>query len=176
MRWVRVLGVLIVAALVQGTLLPAVEVGGVRPDLLLLLAIYVAVHEPPGRGSRRAAFWVGWFAGLLQDVYSTGGPLPFGTTALVFGLLTVAMHRLGTELFFDSAIAQVLILAPTVLAAHAALAVVLVVAAGASAGVALSLAWWTTCYSALAAPLVFLALRPLEPFLVTPSRRMFGRA
>ncbi len=176
MRWIRITGVLILAALIQGAVLPAVEIGRARPELLLLLALYIAAHERPGRGSRWGAFWVGWIAGLLQDIHLTGVVLPFAATALVYGGLALALHRLGTELFLDSILAQILVLLPAVLVARVALALVLVVVSAAPAGPALSLAWRTSVYSALVAPLVFLALRPLERFLLAPSQRTFSRA
>jgi len=175
MRWLRLIGLLLIAALLQGTFVPAIGVRGVRPDLLLLLALCVATREPPVRGSRWTAFWIGWAAGFLHDVCSVGSAMPFGVTALVFGLTTVAAARLGAELFLDSAVAQALVLAPVCLAAHLVLAGVLAGATGAPTGTLLGRAFWTAMYSGLVAPLVFAAVRPLERFLrIHPRRSLWG--
>lgn len=176
MHWLRITGILLIVALVQVTLAPAVAIGGARPDFLLLVALYIVVREPLKKGWVAGAFWVGWIAGLMEDIFSAGSHLPIGTTALVFGLLAIVMAKLGAELFLDSALAQVLVLGPACLVAHGALKVVLVALTGAPAGVMLEQALWTACYSALVAPLAFLALRPFERFLGIRSRRSFGRA
>ena len=176
MHWLRIIAVLLVVALLQATVVPAVEVRHVRPDLLLLVALYVVVREPPKWRWCWNAFWVGWTAGLIADIFSPGSDLRFGATALVFGLLAAAMNRVGAELFLDSAVAQVLILAPACLIAHGALGLALTAAVGGPVGAILARAFWTACYSALVAPLVFAAMKRLERFLGIRSRRSFGRA
>jgi len=176
MHWLRVVGILVVVALLQVTFLPVLEVRGVHPDLLLLVAVYVVVREPLRKGWIAHAFWLGWVAGLMEDVYSAGSHLPLGSTALVFGLMAVVMARLGAELYFDSAISQVLVVGPACLAAHGVLGLALMMATGGPAGPILARALWTAVYSALAAPLVCLVLRRLERPLGVRSRRSFGDA
>jgi len=176
MHWLRVIGVLQIVVLLQVTVLPALEVRGSRPDLVLLVALYIVVREPLRRRWRWHAFWVGWAAGLTADVYSAGSHLPLGSTALVFGLLGIAMSKLGEELFLGSAVAQALILGAACLAAHGVLSAALIPLTRAPAGVILREALWTAGYSGLAAPLVFAAMRPFERFLGIRSRRSFGRA
>jgi len=175
MHWLRLTIVLIIVALLQVTVAPALEVRHVRPDLLLLVAVCIAVREPLGGRSRWHAFWTGWLAGLAVDVFSAGSPLPFGSTALVFGLVAIGMSKLGEELFLESAIAQILVLAPACLAAHLALAVALLAFRGGHAGATLGRGFWTAMYSALAGPVVFAVLGRFERFLGMRSRRSFGR-
>lgn len=176
MYWLRVIVILLVAALLQATVIPALAVRGVRPDLVLLAAACIAVREHTQRGWRWRAFWVGWVAGLLVDVYGAGAGAPFGVTALVFGLLAMVVSKMGEELFIDSCIAQVLILAPLCVAGHGVLAVVRAVWTGYPWAGALTGAFWTGLYSALVAPLVFAALRPFVRRFGVPSRRSFRRA
>jgi len=176
MYWLRIIAVFLLVALVRATIVPALEVGRAAPDLLLLVAIHVAVREPLQKRWRWSAFWVGWAAGLMVDLYSPGSHLPLGVTALVFGLVTMAMSKLGEELYLDSAVAQILIVGPVCLLAHGVLGVVLMVHTGVPASVVLGAALGAACYSGLVAPLVFAALRPLEKFLGIRSRRSFGRA
>jgi rod shape-determining protein MreD len=176
MHWLRVTGVLLTVTLLQGTVLSAFEAWHTRPDLVLLVALYVAVREPLHGRRRWSAFWVGWAAGLMVDIYSAGSAQPFGTTALVFGLVAVAMNKLGANLFLDSVIAQVLVLGAACLAAHGALGIIMASSAGGAAfGGELGRAFRTACYSAVVAPLVFKGMHSLERFLGVRSRRSFGR-
>lgn len=69
---------LVVAAAIQTAVLPAVSIGGFRPDLLLLLTVAFAVDDGPTVGVR-----LGFAAGLLGDLLVT-------TSAIGVGALTTA--------------------------------------------------------------------------------------
>ncbi len=176
MYWLRVIIILVLAALLQATVIPALAVRRICPDVLLLAAACIAAREHTFRGWRWRAFWVGWIAGLLADIYGAGTGLPFGSTALVFGLLAMIVSKMGEELFLDSCIAQMLILAPVCIAGHSALAIVLATCAGYPWSGALSSALWTGLYSGLAAPLVFAILRPFVSRARSGVRRSVRRA
>jgi rod shape-determining protein MreD len=68
--------VLVVAVVVQSTVLARVSLGGVRPDLLVLAVVLVAVATDAGVG---AVF--GFLAGLVADLLFD---LPVGVSALVY--------------------------------------------------------------------------------------------
>jgi rod shape-determining protein MreD len=68
--------VLVAAVVVQSTVLARVRVGGVRPDLLVLAVVSVAVASEATAG---AAF--GFLAGLVADLLFD---LPVGVSALVY--------------------------------------------------------------------------------------------
>jgi rod shape-determining protein MreD len=68
--------VLVVAVLVQSTLLAELRLAGVRPDLLVLAVVAVAVATDPVTG---AGF--GFVAGLVADLLFD---LPVGVSALVY--------------------------------------------------------------------------------------------
>ena len=176
MYWLRVIVILLLAALLQATVIPELAVRRIRPDIILLAAACIAAREHTLRGWRWQAFWVGWAAGLLADIYGAGTGLPFGATALVFGVLAMVVSKMGEELFIDSCIAQVLILAPVCIAGHSALAVVRVMCAGYPWAGALTSALWTGLYSGLVAPLVFAALRPFVSRSRAHLRRSARRA
>ena len=159
MYWLYVIILLLIAALLQVTVVSAVAVRGVQPDLILLVAAAIAVRERIGRGARWRAFWIGWAAGLIADVYAVGSGLPFGTTALIWGVFAAVISRLGDELFVDSCLAQVLILAPLCVVAQCVLAAAYAGLAGYPFGHVLGRAVWIGLYSGLVAPLVFAALR-----------------
>ncbi len=176
MYWLRTIPVLLLAVLLQVTIVPALRVGPAQPDLLLLLAVGIVVREPVRREWGWNAFWLGWAAGLMADVYSVGSDIPFGTTAIVYGLVTLGLSRAGTELFVESAAAQVMVSLAACLAAQGALSAVLMVRTSGPAGVVVRQVLGSSVYSALAAPVVFAGVRSVERFLGVRSRRTFGSA
>lgn len=64
----------ILGFLVQISVAPHIKLFGVKPDILLVLAIVVAIQDGPTAGAT-----VGFFGGLLQDMMS---PRLFGISAL----------------------------------------------------------------------------------------------
>ena len=83
---VRVALVIFVVLMVQQTIMVALRVGGVHPDLLWLLPITAALADGPETGGI-----VGFWAGLTFDLVL---PTPFGLSALVGCLLGFAVGSL----------------------------------------------------------------------------------
>jgi rod shape-determining protein MreD len=75
--------VLVVAVLVQSTVLARLRLAGVRPDLLVLAVVSVAVATDPTTG---AVF--GFVAGLVADLLFD---LPVGVSALVYTAIGFAV-------------------------------------------------------------------------------------
>lgn len=75
----RAVVALLVTLVAHVTLLSRVQPQGVRPDLLLLLAVVGGVAGGPERGAV-----LGFFAGLVADLFVQ---TPFGLTALAFSLV-----------------------------------------------------------------------------------------
>ncbi len=89
---VRVVLVLALFVTVQQTLILDIRVGGVHPDIMVLLPIVAGIVGGPGRGAS-----MGFVAGLAADLFL---PTPFGLSALSgcllgfgVGLATVALDR-----------------------------------------------------------------------------------
>lgn len=85
---VRVTLVIFVVLMVQQTMMVALRIGGVHPDLLWLLPITAALADGPETGGI-----VGFWAGLAFDLVL---PTPFGLSALVGCLLGYAVGALTT--------------------------------------------------------------------------------
>jgi rod shape-determining protein MreD len=83
---VRVALVIFVVLMVQQTMMVALRIGGVHPDLLWLLPITAALADGPETGGI-----VGFWAGLAFDLVL---PTPFGLSALVGCLLGFAVGAL----------------------------------------------------------------------------------
>ncbi len=87
--------------LVQGTLVPQLEVAGARPDLLFILAVHYALWGPwPD------AALAGWVLGLLVDLQSHGR---VGLHAFAFGAAAWAIVRVRQILFRDHWMAQIVV-------------------------------------------------------------------
>lgn len=81
MARVVVLGLMIlVTLLIKTTMLPAIAIGGIRPDLIALLIVAVALMEGPDVGMR-----LGFVAGLIQDFL--GGPSTIVGAGALMGLI-----------------------------------------------------------------------------------------
>jgi rod shape-determining protein MreD len=85
---VRVALVIFIVVMVQQTIMVALRIGGVHPDLLWLLPITAALADGPETGGI-----VGFWAGLAFDLVL---PTPFGLSALVGCLLGYAVGALTT--------------------------------------------------------------------------------
>ncbi|HEX6420009.1 MAG TPA: rod shape-determining protein MreD [Acidimicrobiales bacterium] len=154
-RWEPLRAALVVAAalLLQLALVADVRVGGVMPDLVLVVVVAAALTGGPDRGAT-----YGFATGLLYDlVVST----PFGLTPLTYALVGYAVGRVGALVQRTSGWWPVL-LAATAGAAQVVLytslgnlvgvaypfadvpAIALVVAAGAALGVLplMRALWW----------------------------------
>jgi rod shape-determining protein MreD len=86
-RVLALAAIIITAVLLQSTVFSQLRLLGVRPELLYLVTILVALHEGPNEGAI-----VGFTAGLAQDMFLDQ---PKGITALTLTLLgyTVGMAR-----------------------------------------------------------------------------------
>lgn len=93
---------LLVAAALQTAVLPALAIGGFRPDLLLLVAVAFAVDDGPEVGVR-----VGFAAGLLTDLLVATSAL--GIAALVGALVGYAVGTLRPFLAPNSSTAPLLL-------------------------------------------------------------------
>lgn len=86
-------------SLVQSSVVPALSVGGVAPDLPLVLTVLLALRRGPETGCA-----VGFIAGMLQDM--AGGGL-VGVQALTKALAGFAMGLLVGRLWVSSPLVQV---------------------------------------------------------------------
>lgn len=101
-RLLLLTALLITAAVFQTALLPAVGITGIRPDLLLLVVIAVALHDGALGGLR-----VGFAAGLLTDLLVLQAPA--GLAALVWATVGFAVGSARPYLASDSLSAPILI-------------------------------------------------------------------
>lgn len=89
---------LVICVVAQAVLLTPVSLGGIRPDLFLLLVFLLSQRSSP-----EATTILGFVVGVYQDALS-GGPL--GLRAFTYSLLGFLAARLGHSLYTDTPLAQ----------------------------------------------------------------------
>ena len=115
-RWWTTAGALLGAFILQVMIAPHIAIFGVTPNLLLLVVITLAFVEGSSAGAT-----VGFIAGLLMDLLSTG---PIGAWALVLSVTGYLSGSLKRNLFAEGWLAPVTVGAITALVADFAYLVV----------------------------------------------------
>jgi rod shape-determining protein MreD len=82
-RVIAIAAIIVTAVLLQSTVFSQLRLLGVRPELLYLVTILIALHEGPNEGAI-----VGFTCGLAQDMFLDQ---PMGITALTLTLLGYAV-------------------------------------------------------------------------------------
>jgi len=85
--------------IIECTLLNALDFRGLRPDLLLILVIFIGLNTDLGGG-----FEAGAASGLLRGIMSSGS---VGTDVVLLGLVGLAAAFLKNKVFKDSALTQI---------------------------------------------------------------------
>jgi len=99
MTTVRHILLLILAFILQTTWVHALEISAVKPDLILLVLVYIAL-----RAGELEATLLGFCIGFLQDIYM---PADLGLNALVNALVGFAVGYGRTGIVADSIQVQV---------------------------------------------------------------------
>ena len=149
MQWLAFLITAILTVTVQTTLAPALTVGGVRPDFILIAVIFFALH---GRGLD--AVIAGWALGFAADLQSVQR---FGLMALCYALVAYGVYAIRPYLFRRHPLAHFLVTFVSGLLVYSLLLSVTRIEAamwGGSARGGWGLAFWVSLYSACFAPFV----------------------
>lgn len=93
MKTLPALGALILALILQAGLAPYIAVGGVTPNMFLLIVVTVAFVQGPRSGTL-----VGFMGGLLFDLVGTG---PIGPAALVLCIIGFLVGSLQENTFAE---------------------------------------------------------------------------
>ncbi len=164
-RWLLSFGLVSLLIVVQSTWLDYISVYSVVPDLSLIAVVYIAFKSPSLQGQS-----VGFAAGLLQDGVSAA---PFGLNAFIKTAVAWLANLLSGKFYIDR------LLMPAIFGFAATLAKAVYLAALSMffAGKVFSydfldrVLWIEAGYNAVAAPILFLALSPLDRFLIPPEKR-----
>jgi cell shape-determining protein MreD len=179
-RWILFLIVTYVALVVQttvgGLLVVHTGVGPIAPDLLAMVAVFVAMAVRNGTDAGLAC----WVLGLGLDLASgPGGTTVVGPMAVAFGLGGLAIFRLRETLFRDKVVTQVVMVLLFTAATHMLWLTLQAIFTRSLTwgdyGDALLQAVMIGAYSAALAPLIHaFLLRHERLLLIVPGRRGRG--
>jgi rod shape-determining protein MreD len=98
MKWILIFGAITFGALLQLFLPPWPIFGGVKPPVIMAVALYFSLTEP------RREMWIAvFYAALLHDGLDLGG---FGPALISFPIVGLLIHRIRHEIFVDGAVTQ----------------------------------------------------------------------
>lgn len=182
MRWIPFLILAWLVVMAQTSLgkiltLYALPTGPVGPDLLVLLAVFVALQAPSAVDTMLA----GWVLGMLVDLTTAGGltdPTRIGPMALLFALAVRLVFALREAFFRERALPQMVLAGLFCLLAHGLWITVQVLLAGGEIGWGgygrlLLQVLLSSVYTALLMPLAYVLLRGIRGMILStpPSRR-----
>lgn len=159
-RWFVSFGIVVLMIILQSTWLDYIAIRSVVPDLTLLVIVYIAFKSPGLQGQS-----VGFAAGLLQDGISAG---PLGLNAFIKVAVAWLANLLSGKFYID----KLLMPALFGLVATIVKALYLMLLSGFFPGRILSydlfgsVLWIEAGYNAVAAPVLFLLLGPLDRFII----------
>ena len=122
MRWIPLIILAYVMLLLQtsvGGILTFTDtpIGAIGPDLMAILAVYVAMRC----WNPMDAMLAGWIIGFGLDLTAIGGagqPAALGPMSIGYALAAYVANNLGKELFRDKYLSQIIITATFCLLAH----------------------------------------------------------
>jgi rod shape-determining protein MreD len=144
------------AVLLQSTLLRRVALSGMKPDLALIVLVFVAVR----RGSMTAQV-SGFLSGLLEDVLSLA---PLGFNALIRTLLGFFYGLTAGSIFVDPVLMPVLLILIATILKGLASSLLVVIFGIQALGFSIFTGplWIEVGYNAVLAPFLFAPLRLLK--------------
>jgi len=163
-RWLLSFGIVVVLIVVQSTWLDYIAVYSVVPDLSLIAVVYLGFKNPGLQGQT-----IGFASGLLQDGISVA---PFGLNAFIKTAVAWAANLLSGKFYIDR------LLMPMLFGFVATIvkAVYLLLLSSFFPGKILSydffgsVLWIEAAYNAVAAPILFLMLSPLDRFIIPAEK------
>jgi len=161
MHWIYFAILLYVTAVLQTTLVPVVAIHDVRPDLMVLVAVFYALNAKTYDGLLMC-----WIVGLVIDLTSLGyeNQANVGLHAFSLGLIGWGIVRLRSLMLRDSVATQVMVtfLATALLAMAASAFMMYAAQAWELFGEVLANALFTALYSAALAPYLHWLLKKLR--------------
>jgi rod shape-determining protein MreD len=156
------LSLLIVSLLlvVQSTWLEVISIYGVKPDISLIVIIYIAFKNPGLQGQT-----VGFASGLLQDSISMS---PLGLNAFIKTSVALIANLLSGKFYIDWLLMPGLFGFVSILLKALYLYFLSMFFGGKIIVYQLfsSTLWLEALYTAIASPIIFLILRPIDRFIV----------
>ena len=103
MRWISIIVLAIVVLTIQSALVPRIAVFGARPDLILLVAVFFAMHAP-----WRDAILAAWILGAVADLMTIER---FGLLSATYAVAALLVASARDYLFRYNAFSQFVVTA-----------------------------------------------------------------
>lgn len=168
MRWLRILILIFAVSVVDTALLCHVSVAGMRPDLALILAVFVSLHT-----TALSSVPACWLMGLVKDIYSVG---PIGLNAFILSVCGGYISQTKDYVYKDHPLVQLFLTASAALLGNLIYLGMMFLSQGSSFGNPQAVAFRLLCgvtYTALPAPFLLLLLRGLKPWMGFANRTAF---
>ena len=180
MRWIPLIILAYATALVQATFSTLIGidagVGRIAPDLLAVLAVFVALWA----SNLVDALLAAWILGFAVDLISGGGPgvdPPIGPMPIGYVLAAWLTFSLREGLFREKPLPQAMLAIVFVLISHVVWLVLQAIRAGSAEGLAtmLAQAGGVAVYTALVAPFIHPLLWRVRGLLIITAAPARGR-
>jgi rod shape-determining protein MreD len=148
--------IIVVALLIQLTLINSISIMGLKPDLMMVVVVVFSLLKGEKEGTIS-----GFVSGLLQDIFSTG---LLGINALVKTVIGFTCGILKEKIFYE----HILFLIPVITFIASFMQSILIFLLLRAFGIEYNLAWSLkqvalpeALYSSLLSPFIFLAINKL---------------
>ena len=148
--------IIVVALVIQLTLINLITISGIKPDLIMVVVVVFSLMKGTKEGTIS-----GFVSGLLQDIFSTG---LLGMNALVKTVIGFSCGGLKEKIFHE----HILFLIPIIAFIASFLQSILIIFLLHTFGIEYNLAWSLNrvalseaLYSSLISPFIFLAINKL---------------
>ena len=169
MRWPLLLLVVIALVLIQTTFVRWIEIAGVKPDLMLILVVYVSLHARP-----EDSFANSLLVGLWKDIYSTER---FGLYMLLYAACGVVVNHVRKDLFKEHFVTQMMVVFTCACGCNLIVSAVHMLRFGLlNVGQFLWLSIAGAAYTAAVAPLGFFVLKKLRRAIGPRREPVFDNA
>jgi rod shape-determining protein MreD len=154
--------ILVASVIVQSTWFEAIAIFGVRPDLALVVLVWLSYRNGLVLGSIE-----GFITGIVQDFISAA---PLGFHAFIKTAVAIAASLLHGSFYVDKLLIPILLCSiATIIKAISAVFLALLFAGKVhSYSFVERVLWIEVAYNGLAAPLIFFALNLVKPLVANP--------
>lgn len=165
-RWLLSFGLLATLIVIQSTWLDYISVYSVIPDLSLLAIVYISFKSPGLQGQS-----LGFMTGLMQDGISAA---PFGLNAFIKTSVGWLANLLSGKFYIDKFLIPAIFgsVATLIKAIYLTILAMIFPQKILSYNFFSSVLWIEIAYNAIAAPVLFMLMHPLDRFILPSGNRL----
>jgi rod shape-determining protein MreD len=161
-RWFFPMAIVATLVIIQSTWLDVIKIYDVKPDLSLIVIVYLAFKNPGLQGQS-----IGFFSGLIQDSISMA---PLGLNALIKSTIALIANLLSGKFYIDKLLMPALLGFIAILMKAFQIKLLSLFFGDSIIIYRLfnSTLWIEAVYTAILSPVIFILLSALDP-IILPS-------